>query len=98
MNKMFAKFIPETVYNEVELCEVADPQCKVLIEKGLLNKRISYYIRWPKISIFNRRKHLCIICVNDNAKEEAENIVRTICDESGYQVRFLLRRSHNVYL
>ena len=55
------------VNNEIELCEVSDPDCKQLIERALLKNRISYYIRW-------------------------------ICDESGYNVRFILKRSSNNYL
>ena len=39
------------VNNEIELCEIADLECKQLIEKALLGHRISYYIRWPKSSI-----------------------------------------------
>ena len=37
------------VNNEIELCEVSDPDCKQLIERALLKNRISYYIRWPRI-------------------------------------------------
>lgn len=86
------------VNNEIELCEVSDLDCKKLIERELLKNRISYYIRWPKASFFNRKKDICIICVNDNAKEEAENVVRAVCDESGYSVKFILKRSQNNYL
>ena len=38
------------VNNEIELCEVFDPDCKQLIERALLKNLISYYIRWPKSS------------------------------------------------
>ncbi len=86
------------VNNEIELCEVSNIDCKVQIERALLKNRISYYIRWGKSTLFRRKKDNCIICVNDNAKEEAEAIVRAICDESGYQVKFLLRHSPNTYL
>ena len=44
------------VNNEIELCEVSDPDCKQLIERALLKNRISYYIRWPKASLFSRKK------------------------------------------
>ena len=44
------------VNNEIELCEVSDPDCKQLIERALLKNRISYYIRWPKASFFSRKK------------------------------------------
>ena len=76
------------VNNEIELCEVSDPDCKQLIERALLKNRISYYIRWPKSSFFNRKKDSCIICINDNVRDTAEEIVRGICDESGYNVRY----------
>lgn len=85
------------VNNEIELCEVSDPECKKRIEKELLNNRISYYTRWIKGSIFKRNRVSCIICVNDSAKEEAEELVRNICDESGYAVKFLLRKSQTNY-
>lgn len=86
------------VHNEIELCEVSNPECKKKIEHELLKNRISYYIRWPKPSFFSRKKYVCIICINDNARDEAESVVRSICDESGYNVRFILKKSQNNYL
>lgn len=86
------------VNNEIELCEIGDPECKRQIEKALLSQRISYFIRWPKPSIFHRRKNTCIICINDSSKELAENVIRSICDEKGYPVKFLMRKSQNQYL
>ena len=85
------------VNNEIELCEVSDEECKKLIEKALLQNRISYYVRWVKASLFSKKQN-CIICVNDNSKEAAEELVRSICDEAGYRVKFLLRQSNNTYL
>ncbi|MBE5883634.1 MAG: hypothetical protein E7291_04370 [Lachnospiraceae bacterium] len=86
------------VNNEIELCEVSDLDCKQLIERELLKNRISYYIRWQKGSLFNRRKNSCIICINDTVREDAENIVRAVCDEAGYPVKFLLKKSQYNYL
>lgn len=86
------------VHNEIELCEVSDPECKKMIERALLQNRISYYIRWPKTTIFHRNKDLCVICVNDNARDEAESVVRTICDDAGFNVRFLMKKFQNNYL
>lgn len=86
------------VNNEIELCEISNPECKQLIERMLLKERISYYIRWQKPSIFRRRNNTCIICVNENVKDVAEEAVRAICDEKGYPVKFLLRKSTNQYL
>lgn len=86
------------VNNEIELCEISNLECKRLVERALLQERISYYIRWLKPSIFRRRKHACIICVNDNSKEAAEAVVRSVCDETGYPVKFLMRKAQNQYL
>ncbi len=86
------------VNNEIELCEVSNPDCKRFIEKALLAERISYYIKWLKPSLFRRNKNTCVICVNDNSKEMAENIIRSICDEKGYPIKFLMKKSHNEYL
>ncbi len=86
------------VNNEIELCEISDMECKRMIEKALLNERISYYIRWLKPSIFRRNKNVCIICVNDSSKEAAEEVIRSLCDETGYPVKFLMRKAPNQYL
>ena len=86
------------VNNEIELCEIPDLDCKQMIERALLKERISYYIRWPRPSLFGRKKYCCIICINDNARDTAEEIVRRVCEESGYEVNFLMRKSQNNYL
>lgn len=86
------------VNNEIELCEVNNLDCKKMIERELLKNRISYYIRWPKGSVFSRKKDTCIFCVNDSVIDNAESIVRAICDDSGYHVKFLMKKSQNVYL
>lgn len=86
------------VNNEIELCEVTDMECKQAIERALLKNRISYYIRWSKSSFFRPQKDLCTICVNDNSKDEAEAVVRSICDENEYKVKFIMKKSPNSYL
>lgn len=86
------------VNNEIEFCEVDNLDCKREIERGLLENRISYYIRWPKPSLFSRKKVCCIICINDSARDAAETIVRSICEHSGYEVKFLMKRFSNHYL
>lgn len=97
-NTMQPLYTALKVNNEIEFCEVENPDCKREIERGLLENRISYYIRWPKPSFFNRRKDCCIICINDSSRDTAEMIVRSICEQHGYDVRFLMRRSPNHYL
>jgi len=85
------------VNNEIELCEVTAQECKQIIEHALLQKRISYYIRWPKTSIFSRRKDICIFCVHDNVREEAEAVVRSICAEKGYTARFIMKKAPSYF-
>lgn len=86
------------VNNEIEICEIESEECRKLIEKALLKNRISYYIRWPKRSIFRRNKELCIICVNETAKEMAEETIRDICNESNFRVKFLMKKAAVSYL
>ena len=86
------------VNNEIELCEVMNSECKKEIERALLKNRISYYIRWPKNSFLSKKRDSCIICINDNSREEAEEVVRMVCDETGHRVSFIMKRSHNDYL
>ena len=85
------------VNNEIELCEVFDSECKKVIEQAFLKNHISFFIRWSKTNLFNRKKDSCIMCVNNNARDEAETIVRSICDESGYQVRFIIKKTQHNY-
>ena len=88
------------VNNEIELCEINNLECKQLVEKELLKNRISYFIRWTKTGIFRlgKNKDNCIICVHENVKEQAEVVIKTLCDEMGYQVKFIYKRTHNDYL
>ena len=86
------------VNNEIEICEIDSEECRKLIEKALLKNRISYYIRWPKRSIFRRNKEACIICVNETAKETAEDTIRNICSESNFRVKFLMKKASVSYL
>ena len=86
-------FTTVPVNNEIELCEVNDPECKQLIERQFLKNRISYFIRWPNSSIFRNKRNTCIFCVNDISRDLAEDVVRGICDEYGFHVKFLMKRT-----
>lgn len=86
-----------TVNNEIELCEIEDGECRKIVEKSLLQNRISYFLRWPKKKLFSR-KNMCIVCVHDDVKEKATEIINEICEAQGYEVIFLLKRPKNVYL
>ncbi len=91
-------YTPLKINNEIELCEIRNDDCKKLIEKSLLQNRISYFVRWTKTGFFLARRERCIICINENAKEEAVAIVRSICEETGFKVKFLLKPSQVSYL
>ena len=95
---MHQVYSPLKVNNEIELCEIRSIEFKKLIEKELLKNRISYFIRWTKSGFFLTKREHCIICINENAKEEAVNIVRSISEETGYKVKFLLKPSQANYL
>ena len=86
------------VNNEIELCEIYSLELKTEIERALLQERISYFIRWPKVTIFSRHKFICVFCVNENSVEDAEAVITQICEESGQDVKYLMRRSSNDYL
>ena len=86
------------VNNEIELCEIFSEECKKEVERALLKNRISYFIRWPRTSIFGKKRKTCIICVNDNSKEEAQDVITAVCDETGYRVRFIMKKSNIDYL
>lgn len=91
-------FTQSKINNEIELCEVFHPDCKKMIERQLLKQRISYYIKWPRTSFFRRQKDNCILCVHSDVREKAEAIVRAVCDESGFSVRFICKKLQNDYL
>lgn len=93
-----SSFADVKINNEIELCEVSSQDCRHMIERQLLKHRISYFVRWPKESFFSRKKDSCIICVNSIVRDEAESIVRAVCDESGHTVRFLFKKSQNEFL
>lgn len=85
------------VNNEIELCEIVDLDTKQKVEKILLQHRISYYIKWPKQKWFCRNKILCILCVNDNFRDEAETAIKTLDDEIENKLHFIMRKSSNEF-
>lgn len=85
------------VHNEIELCETTDMEVKQQIERVLLRNRISYYIKWHKLGIFKRNRNVCVFCINDNSKEEAEELIRSLSKDIESKVHFLLRKSEESY-
>lgn len=96
---MHQVYTPLKVNNEIELCAVKNDACKKMIEKALLQNRISYFIKWTNSGFFllGKRRELCIICINENAKNEAVEIVKDICAQTDYKVKFLLRPTQTNY-
>lgn len=79
------------VNNEIELCETSDMELKRKIEKILLQKRISYFMKWHRQGVL-RKKEICTICVNDSVKDEAEQLIRTELKEVDDKIKFLMRK------
>lgn len=80
------------VYNEIELCETFDMDIKQQIERILLNNRISYYIKWYKEGFFRHNRNVCIFCVNDGSRDEAEKLIRSLDNNIESKVSFLMRK------
>ena len=85
---MQSLFSGTTINNEIELCAVS-PEWKSVIERAFSKNHLSYFIRWRKSSVFGRRREVCIICVNDYAKEEARALIQSACGEQEDYIRFL---------
>lgn len=83
------------VNNEIELCEVSDMNCKQLIERVLLDNRISYFVKWHKASLLRRRPETCIFCINDNDKELAEKSIRALGKEVENKIEFLMSKTYS---
>lgn len=79
------------VNNEIELCETSDMELKRKIEKILLQKRISYFMKWHRQGVLHKRE-ICTICVNDSVKDEAEQLIRTELKEVDDKIKFLMRK------
>lgn len=85
------------VHNEIELCETSDMEIKQKIERVLLHNRISYYIKWYKQGFLRRNRNICVFCINDSAKEEAEQLIRALGEGIEDKVRFLMRRTEESF-
>ena len=85
------------VHNEVEICETADMDVKSRIEKTLLENRISYYIKWYKQGFFWNSKNVCVFCVNENSKDEAEELINGLAGKHGDKIRFLMSKSKDCF-
>ena len=82
-------------------------ELKNKIEKAFLRNRISYFIRWDKVSILQRifgkrNAEQCKICINDWDKEVALDILKEFESDISAQGELLLKRTesslHDVYV
>lgn len=79
------------VNNEIELCETSDMEIKRKIERILLQKRISYFMKWHRQGVL-RKREICTICVNDSVRDEAEQLIRAEFKEVDDKIKFFLRK------
>ena len=87
-------------HNEIELVRVDNPELKNKIEKAFLRNRISYFIRWDKVSFWQRlfgktESKYCKICINDWDKEKALDILKEFESSISEQGELLLKRTES---
>ena len=87
-------------HNEIELVRVDSTELKNKIEKAFLRNRISYFIRWDKVSFWQRlfgktESKYCKICINDWDKEKALEILKEFEGAISEQGELLLKRTES---
>ena len=92
------KYSKSYYHNEIELVRVDSPELKNKIERAFLRNRISYFIRWDKVSFWERlfgRKEpkQCKICINDWDKEKALEILNEFESQISSQGELLLTKT-----
>ncbi|MCR4891846.1 MAG: hypothetical protein K5989_06685 [Lachnospiraceae bacterium] len=70
----------QMVVHETELTRTVDVEAKNALVSLLVKSRVSYLEKWEKISLFHRReyngaKEICVIYVNENQRELAQEIL-----------------------
>ena len=81
------------VHNELEWCKVTDLSTKERIEKILLKKRVSYFVKWEKPKFFSNDKFgTCIFCVNQLQKEIADEALHDLEEEIKDNIKFVNRK------
>lgn len=92
------KYTISYYHNEIELVRVDSPELKNKIEKAFLRNRISYFIRWDKVSFWQRlfgqkESKCCKICINEWDKEKAIEILKEFESLISSQGELLLKRT-----
>ena len=92
------KYNKSYYHNEIELIRVENSELKNKIERAFLRNRISYFIRWDKVSliqkIFGKKENQnCRICINEWDKEKAIEILKEMEDAVSGQGELLLKKT-----
>lgn len=94
------KYNKSYYHNEIELVRVNSAELKNKIEKAFLRNRISYFIRWDKVSFWQRlfgkiNSDQCKICINDWDKELALDILKDFEEDIAKQGEMLFKRTES---
>ncbi len=71
------------VNHEIKLIKTVDIKKKELLVRRLVNAGISYLEKWEKVPFFKRRefdgaKEACVIYINENQSEKAQQILSEV--------------------
>ena len=95
---MESKFSKVKVNNEIELCRVTDMKVKTMIERALLEARISYFIKWEKPGLFSGgRKQSCVFQVNEWQIELAEQAIANLGDEAESKIKYIMKKTDTLF-
>lgn len=87
-------------HNEIELVRVNSTELKNKIERAFLRNHISYFIRWDKVTIWQRlfgkkNSEQCKICINDWDRELALEILKSLEADIEKQGELLHKRTES---
>lgn len=94
------KYNKSYYHNEIELVRVDSTELKNKIERAFLRNRISYFIRWDRVSFWQRlfgkkNPEQCKICINDWDKELALEILKEFEKDIEKQGEMLSKRTES---
>lgn len=95
------KYNKSYYHNEIELVRVDNTELKNKIEKAFLRNRISYFIRWDKVTfwqkLFGKKEgEQCKICINEWDKELALDILKDFEEDIAKKGALLLKRTESM--
>ena len=94
------KYNKSYYHNEIELVRVDSTELKNKIERAFLRNRISYFIRWDRVSFWQRlfgkkNSEKCKICINDWDKELAMEILKDFEEDIARQGELLSKKTES---